>query len=419
MQLLSSPHEDVREQASWALGNIAGDCQMNRDAVISAGAIPALIRLGETFTESTKVVVVRNVTWALSSMCRGKPKPPIEILRPILPLLFRLIHFTDLEVITDACWALSYISDGPDDHIQEVLSCGVMLRVIELLQSGNDSIITPALRIVGNVSTGNDQQTQMILDLNALPALKQLMNHHKKNIRKETCWTISNVTAGTSAQIQAVIDAGIVPKLIHMMQTAEFDIQKEAAYAIANMTSGGTPEQIFYIVQQGVLPPLCRLLVVADSNIAASALKSIDNIAKADAVLSEHDALISSSINDLTRKAANPLVQEDAINILEMLLSNSKRRQCIDATTAGDEKSHVDDSASAVLCGPLVSMNISQPSECVVCMINPCDATLVHGDTCVGHTCCCMSCAQALTSRRLRCPICRKAFTLVIRSIMS
>jgi hypothetical protein len=50
-----------------------------------------------------------------------------------LPALARLIHSQDEEVLTDACWALSYLSDGTNDKIQEVINSGVCRRLVELL----------------------------------------------------------------------------------------------------------------------------------------------------------------------------------------------------------------------------------------------------------------------------------------------
>lgn len=50
-----------------------------------------------------------------------------------LPALARLIHSQDEEVLTDACWALSYLSDGTNDKIQDVIQAGVCRRLVELL----------------------------------------------------------------------------------------------------------------------------------------------------------------------------------------------------------------------------------------------------------------------------------------------
>lgn len=53
--------------------------------------------------------------------------------RPALQALQHLIHSTDEEVLTDACWALSYLSDGTNDKIQAVIEAGVCPRLVELL----------------------------------------------------------------------------------------------------------------------------------------------------------------------------------------------------------------------------------------------------------------------------------------------
>mmetsp|Transcript_16227 Transcript_16227/g.32902 ORF Transcript_16227/g.32902 Transcript_16227/m.32902 type:complete len:536 (-) Transcript_16227:1047-2654(-) len=277
VRLLSSPHDDVREQAVWALGNIAGDSPVCRNLVLENGALHPL--LAQLTTES-KPTMLRNATWTLSNLCRGKPQPTFAAVRPALGTLSHLIYLTDDEVLTDACWALSYLSDGPNDKIQAVIESGVTPRLVELLLHNNVAVQTPALRTIGNIVTGDDMQTQMVINNAALPCLNSLLNSPKKSIRKEACWTISNITAGTKDQIAAVIEANIIPPLILSLANAEYEIKKEAAWAISNATSGGSPDQIKYLVTQGCIPPLSNLLSVPDARIAKVALEGLENILK-------------------------------------------------------------------------------------------------------------------------------------------
>jgi len=277
VQLLMSPNDDVREQAVWALGNIAGDSPKCRNQVLASGAMHPLL---QQLSENSKVSMLRNATWTLSNFCRGKPQPAFDLVRPALPTLSQLIYSTDDDVLTDACWALSYLSDGPNEKIQAVIEAGICRRLVELLMHTSASVQTPALRTVGNIVTGDDLQTQIIINFSALPALLALLGSPKKGIRKEACWTISNITAGNRGQIQSVIEANIIPPLIQLLSTGEFDIRKEAAWAVSNATSGGTPDQIKFLVSQGCIPPLCDLLTVQDTKIVVVALEGLENILK-------------------------------------------------------------------------------------------------------------------------------------------
>lgn len=67
-----------------------------------------------------------------------------------------------VQVLTDACWALSYLSDGQNDKIQAVIEAGVCQRLVELLIHTSPAVQTPALRTVGNIVTGDDLQTQVM-----------------------------------------------------------------------------------------------------------------------------------------------------------------------------------------------------------------------------------------------------------------
>ncbi|KAF2308290.1 hypothetical protein GH714_039908 [Hevea brasiliensis] len=130
--------------------------------------------------------------------------------------------------------------------IEEVIQSGVVPRFVEFLvredfpqlHHPSPSVLVPALRTVGNIVTGDDIQTQ------------------------------------------AVIEAGLIGPLVNLVQNAEFDIKKEAAWAISNATSGGTHDQIKYLVSQGCIKPLCDLLVCPDPRIVTVCLEGLENILK-------------------------------------------------------------------------------------------------------------------------------------------
>lgn len=85
-------------------------------------------------SKTTRLSMTRNAVWALSNLCRGKnPAPAFAKVAPCLPVLAHLLNHTDFDVLADACWALSYLSDGPNDKIQAVIDAGVCRRLVELL----------------------------------------------------------------------------------------------------------------------------------------------------------------------------------------------------------------------------------------------------------------------------------------------
>lgn len=279
VELMKSPYEDVQEQAIWALGNIAGDSPECRDVVLDYGVLEPLLYVLST---SIRLTLTRNAIWALSNLCRGKnPPPDFSKVEKCLPILAKLMFHDDVEVLGDAVWAVSYLSDGSNDNIQAVIDAGCCRRLIELLSHTNNNVVSAALRAVGNIVTGNDTQTQLILNCKALPSILQLLSSPKEAVRKEACWTISNIAAGNRHQIQATIEANIFPSIIELLQKADFKTRKEAAWAITNATSGGTVEQIKYLVDAGCIPPMCELLTVMDPKIVTVALNGLENILKA------------------------------------------------------------------------------------------------------------------------------------------
>jgi importin subunit alpha-1 len=222
---------------------------------------------------------VRNASWTLSNLCRGRPAPEFEKVQRAIASLAKVLIENDVEdILIDVCWAMSYLSDGGEDRIPHILQTGVLPRLVQLLQHPNIAISVPCLRSIGNIVTGNDQQTQLAIEAGALTALNELIFHKKKTVRKEVCWSLSNITAGSADQIQLCLDMGIVDKLIQILLLDDTEIKKEAVWAVSNCTASANFTQFNALVDKGIIKALLSTLKMQEARILAVALEGLDNI---------------------------------------------------------------------------------------------------------------------------------------------
>lgn len=213
------------------------------------------------------ISLLKNFTWALSNLCRGKPAPSLESIAPSLPFLSQLVQQFGVQlasspsspppasgakdIVIDASWALSYISDGDVPRIASVLSSGVLPHLVSLLALADSvSVVTPVLRTLGNFVSGNDEQTQAVVDAGGLEHCPRLLCCEKKQVKRETLWLLSNVLAGPTRQVEAVFNvktAGrglgmehLVKKVVDMAREESWEVRKEGVWCVCNICTGGS-----------------------------------------------------------------------------------------------------------------------------------------------------------------------------------
>ena len=279
LSLLRSDDLEVVEQSVWGLGNIAGDNAQFRDLILQQNGAEELVKV---LAKASTLSMKRNVVWALSNLCRGKPAPPFALVYKAIPQFCELLTVeTDTQTLVDVAWGLSYLTDS-NEGINSVLSYNIVPKLIEFLSHTDLALVTPCLRTIGNIISGNDEQTSVVLrEKNFIPELFKLADNKKKGIRREAFWTLSNITAGTPIQFEAIMGNPVyVEKLIYAAKNDDDKIKKEAIWALSNSTATCTPAQIIRILDNGVFGCLIDLLDEHNARNLLVALQGIENCLK-------------------------------------------------------------------------------------------------------------------------------------------
>jgi hypothetical protein len=273
INLLNSSNETVKDQAAWALGNIGGDAAHCRDLILQNGGLQLLIKCFET---ATRPSTIKNSSWAISNLCRGKPPPNYELTSQAIPTLVKVLTTaSDTELLADTCWAIAQLSDGSHERIQAILDSGVTSRLIGLANHDFPIVQLPALRCCGNIVSGTHEQTQFVINSGLLRVTGSMLLSQRSNIKKEAVWIISNVSAGTLEQISSLIEAEVFPRVASILVDSEFEIKKEALWAICNAVSTASPEQVYYLGEVGALLALCSVLASKEASLLVVALEGI------------------------------------------------------------------------------------------------------------------------------------------------
>lgn len=79
-----------------------------------------------------------------------------------------LISNDDPETLHYSCWALAFLTDGPNEIIQEIVEAGLVPRLISLLNHNEGAVVTPVLKAIRNIAAGNELEIGCVFAAGAI-----------------------------------------------------------------------------------------------------------------------------------------------------------------------------------------------------------------------------------------------------------
>ncbi|CUG90062.1 importin alpha homolog, putative, partial [Bodo saltans] len=286
--LLTHSDPQVMEQAAWAVGNIAGESAATRDILLQLRCSNGCT-LFEQLVQMYDLIVKEEladkknrwtpkavVVWVISNLCRGKPQPSLELVRPCFPFLRRVIReaVDHKEALIDAMWAVSYISDGSNDRIQEVLSHGLLGECLErlLFLREQQIVVSREHDYMQDTCVLPTEQLASVFEFLGSSTLKRAAFGCKdwfydivcrdvdlyararsaltddKGIEAVVLRILGNVVTGDDHQTEAALKLGfldVVEQLARKHAATKF--RKELCWSLSNVTAG-TNEQIQLVI---------------------------------------------------------------------------------------------------------------------------------------------------------------------------
>ena len=251
----------VQDTAVEVVGQVTQQSVSARDRLLELSVLPALLK---TMGERIEVGRLRRSSTVLRVLCTTKPFPRFDQLRPIVPMLGKLLQHEDAEVLHEICQVIIAMgSKGTDEELREVIeSENVASRLVALLSRVEELEGLDALQALGQLVRGANKQT--ILDRGVLSMMSALLAH--PGTCTDALFFLSNIAGGSTEQIEQIFAADLIPVVVRMVPEQSMLVRKEALGLLANAILGGSPRQRARLIDQGCIRLLCDFLVATNTH---------------------------------------------------------------------------------------------------------------------------------------------------------
>ena len=145
----------------------------------------------------------------------------------MFPTLQVLMNSDNPDIIMHTLYTLSYLSDGEDSQIRDIIDLDIVEILFEQLRSDNIDIKIPAMKVVANLLSGQEEDIEYLVKCGVISSLAPFLDHAKQLFRKEACWGFSNLLASTHTHIRRVFshkEGFVINRLFDMIKTENLEV---------------------------------------------------------------------------------------------------------------------------------------------------------------------------------------------------
>ncbi len=245
---------------------------------------------------------------AIRRLLSKESQPPVkEVLAcGILPKLIELIVSPDVKIGFEAAWAVTNIAST--EYTAHVVDAGAVRPLVAGMMSGDTNVRDQCLWCLGNIAGDCSKYRDLLLGTEgALSALfLNIQQPASLQLLRNATWALSNFCRGKPSPSPEAVRA-LLPALAYLLNHEDKETLGDAAWGVSYLTDGDEATVQAFVDTPGVLTRCVALMEHAESTIVTPALRIMGNV-------------ISGS--DRQTQAA---VEAGALRAIAPLLSHSKK----------------------------------------------------------------------------------------------
>ena len=245
--------EDTVNNSAIAVGQLADKSTQDRDCALNEGIIPPLIealekrktsgksRVFERLMRISPAEVLVNISWALSNLCDGKPRPNFDLVKPCIQPLCSLLLDNELEdVLLNVCHTLFDILDRPGENLDIDIDAKVQPRLADLLLHSSFDVRSGALALFGKILEKNESAIDILVPKyqdNALPFVVSYLECTEPGTLSSACLVVRTVTQHNKDSIPTLMDHGCIELLCGVLLIDNPTIAKNGLHALTMVST--------------------------------------------------------------------------------------------------------------------------------------------------------------------------------------